>query len=442
MSLWLSSLLDALLLGMGFSIYFILVSSFFQLQIRRKLRMMGTLIGSFVLAYLTVEFIPPVLPRQICLLILFTVLTAVCYRPTPAYCFFSALSFLIITNLAFVITMFGFTAITGQDAADFPFRFYFLTFISRCLSLFLVGIVHLWRKAAGSRKTKSSGKQSHIGFLPWLTLICAVLIYLASIRIPEFSPIMLAYMILLLLSDLCIIILLSLYEQQQQTLAENRVLQLHLDTANSNIAAIKQSYENERRMTHDFQNQIIALRGMLEGGTERSEIVDYLNEISLQSSTASLSITTNRPAADALLNQKYLYARQQKIDFQARLDDLSRFPLPDNALVVLLSNLLDNAVEACQKIPDEKQRRILIKMSVGGNDCLLSVENTVSGPVEIHDNLVDTTKPNPEEHGYGLKNVAAIVERYSGYYTIRCEDGIFIFAAVFPGLSAGNTENA
>ncbi|MCD8127747.1 MAG: ATP-binding protein [Clostridiales bacterium] len=150
-------------------------------------------------------------------------------------------------------------------------------------------------------------------------------------------------------------------------------------------------------------------------------------------STGSLSISTNRPAADALLNQKYLAAIQKEIDFQVRLDDLSCFPLPDNALVVLLSNLIDNAIEACEKDSLSKERRIAIKISVSSTDCILSVENTVAEPVEIHENMVDATKRNPERHGFGMKNIAAIVDAYDGYYTLQCDNNIFQFAAIFPG---------
>ncbi|MCD8085969.1 MAG: GHKL domain-containing protein [Clostridiales bacterium] len=199
------------------------------------------------------------------------------------------------------------------------------------------------------------------------------------------------------------------------------------------ISATTKSYENERRLTHEFQNQIIVIRGMIEDGVDHDQIAAYLDQVAHSTSTGSLSISTNRLAADVLLNQKYLAAVQKEIDFQVRLDDLSCFSLPDNALVVLLSNLIDNAIEACEKDSLRKERKIVIKISVSDTDCILSVENTVAKPVEIHENTVATTKQNPERHGFGMKNIAAIVEAYDGYYTLRCNNNIFQFAAVFPG---------
>ena len=47
-----------------------------------------------------------------------------------------------------------------------------------------------------------------------------------------------------------------------------------------------------------------------------------------------------------------------------RLDDLSKFPLADDELIIVLSNLIDNAIEACEKVSDESKRYVLLKMRV------------------------------------------------------------------------------
>lgn len=271
------------------------------------------------------------------------------------------------------------------------------------------------------------------GIFPFASVLSSLLMYIAAEEAPEIAPTLLFCVILLLVTDIGSILLLSLFEQQQQAAIENNVLHRQLDTPMDSISATTNSYENERRLTHEFQNQIIVIRGMLEDGVDQNQIVAYLNQVAHATTAGSLSISTNRSAADALLNQKYLAAVQKGINFQVRLDDLSCFPLPDNALVVLLSNLIDNAIEACEKDSLNKERRIVIKINVSDTDYILSVENTVAQPVEIHENTVVTTKGNPERHGFGMKNIAAIVESYDGYYTLRCMNNIFQFAAVFPG---------
>lgn len=127
---------------------------------------------------------------------------------------------------------------------------------------------------------------------------------------------------------------------------------------------------------------------------------------------------------------------EKRIDFQVRLDDLSGFPLPDNAFVVLLSNLLDNAIDACDKIADGKEKSVLIKMNVGNEEYLLSVENTVSGPVLIENNRIQTTKAEQTKHGYGMININSIVDTNNGYCTMKCDGKNFRFAATFPGAQS------
>lgn len=110
--------------------------------------------------------------------------------------------------------------------------------------------------------------------------------------------------------------------------------------------------------------------------------------------------------------------------------------MPDNAFVVLLSNLLDNAIDACDKIADGKEKSVLIKMNVGNEEYLLSVENTVSGPVLIENNRIQTTKAEQTKHGYGMININSIVDTYNGYCTMKCDGKNFRFAATFPGAQS------
>lgn len=147
-----------------------------------------------------------------------------------------------------------------------------------------------------------------------------------------------------------------------------------------------------------------------------------------------LYINTHRTAVDITLSHKVPLARDKDIDFQFQLDDLSAFPLPDGALVVVLTNLIDNAMEACEKIPPPDRRRIMLKMKMTRRFGILNIENTTAGPVAIRGNTVATTKADPLSHGYGLKNVAAMLEQSGGMWFIeyRAEDSVFRFCASVP----------
>lgn len=111
------------------------------------------------------------------------------------------------------------------------------------------------------------------------------------------------------------------------------------------------------------------------------------------------------------------------------MNDLSNLPFDTSDIVVLLSNLLDNAIEACQRY--DKGDKTIHVMAVAQQDFFISVRNT-SEPVTIINSSIPTTKPEPQLHGFGLANIRLILEKYSGEYTMFYENGWFQFTADIP----------
>lgn len=111
------------------------------------------------------------------------------------------------------------------------------------------------------------------------------------------------------------------------------------------------------------------------------------------------------------------------------MNDLSSVEINIDALVVLLSNLLDNAIEACLRVKKDPA----IDCSILNDDGLLfiSVSNT-SLPVTIVDDTIPTSKLPKQDHGYGLMIIRHILDQYNAEYTFTYEDGWFHFAAELP----------
>ena len=142
-----------------------------------------------------------------------------------------------------------------------------------------------------------------------------------------------------------------------------------------------------------------------------------------------LLVNTHNPIIDAILNQKGYAAKEQDIDLHFEINDLSDVAIPSVDLTVVISNLLDNAIEACQKL-EKAQRRMTVKAIYNKSDnpptLFFSVENA-SKPVEIFGDHIPTTKPEPELHGFGLPNVMDILHKYDVFYLMDYKDGSFLF---------------
>ena len=97
-------------------------------------------------------------------------------------------------------------------------------------------------------------------------------------------------------------------------------------------------------------------------------------------------------------------------------------------------NLLDNAIEACEKL-EKQERRMAVKAIYNKSDnpptLFFSVENA-SKSVEIFGDHIPTTKPEPELHGFGLPNVMDILHKYGVFYLMDYKDGSFLFCLEWP----------
>lgn len=100
-------------------------------------------------------------------------------------------------------------------------------------------------------------------------------------------------------------------------------------------------------------------------------------------------------------------------------------------LTILISNTLDNAIEACEKLPEE-DRQIFVQVLLEEDVLFYAVRNR-SLPVNVQPGqLPVTTKIPPALHGYGLENVRTTLKKYSSLYAINYADGWFGFATDLP----------
>ena len=230
------------------------------------------------------------------------------------------------------------------------------------------------------------------------------------------------------------ICLLDYSGRRQEAIWENTILRQNLKLESEHIAALEKGYTHQREQTHDFKNQLAVLRSMAGRRVSQEEFEAYLNSVIEIDIPTVLYINTHRTVVDIIVSQKVPLAKDKGIDFQFQLDDLSNFPMTDDTLVVVLTNLIDNAIEACEKIPQKIDRHILLKMKMTNQLGVLNIENTTSGPVVIQDNLVETTKDDPLLHGYGLKSVATMIAQSGGMYFLdyREADKMFCFCASIP----------
>lgn len=192
--------------------------------------------------------------------------------------------------------------------------------------------------------------------------------------------------------------------------------------------ALMKSHEKQRKLTHDFKHHASVVKNLLEMG-EVAQAEDYLEKISHINRINELVVSSGHPIVDTVLNQKYSEAKQQNIEVEFILSDLSNLSLANEDIVILLANLLDNAIEGCMKV--EKTRLIRVRIQKEENAALVvGVGNSAATSLEFNEETIQTDKPDSLLHGYGFQNIREVLLKYDAVPAVECKNGWFQFSTV------------
>ena len=425
---------NILLVAMEFFIFVILTSSFFPIKKNPKKNALCLILG-FVVNYTVITVFANTntalkLALGCCV---YVVMTHILFHPQFVICVATVLIFFSLVNVVDGVFLFGAARLYHASQAELlssPGNYYFIAYSAKIAELFFSAIIHQWGKSRFYHRISTWRDYLRITIFPLTILVCASIMLATFIQHPEVSSYLLICIVFMLLTDVAAIVLLNQFEDQQQELVKAQVLQQELKLSKENVELLADSYANERKMTHDFKNQLFTIQGLLESDGAQATI-EYLNKLTQIKPIHSLPFTTNRSVADVILTQKCAAAKEKHIKLLHKMDDLSVMPIPDDALVVLLANLMDNAIEACEKIADESKREICLKAKTGAAGIVFSIENTVANPVKIKNDYITTTKNNQLRHGFGLQNIISIITKYQGDYVMDYDNGRFIFVVQF-----------
>ena len=188
------------------------------------------------------------------------------------------------------------------------------------------------------------------------------------------------------------------------------------------------SYTTQRRLTHEFTNHIEALTLLLQQG-EYEEAKAYLATVTKIIAAHTTIMNTHNPLLDALLSKKYEEATRKGVMLYFDLPDLRAIPLEKTDLVMVVSNLLNNAIDAAaQADPPE----VYFRMRKTEEELLLSVRNRVREDLDLPDGQLPRSTKKEPGHGIGLWNVTGVLRKYQGEYAISCRDKWFRFTCSVP----------
>lgn len=193
---------------------------------------------------------------------------------------------------------------------------------------------------------------------------------------------------------------------------------------------IADHFDKQRQREHEYKNHISAISALMKEH-KIDELKKYLEKFDDEVTSSKCNMfNTNHTLVNAILDTKYQEAKKKGISFIIlKISDLSGLWIEDEDIVVILYNLLNNAIEACGKC---ENKLIKIKFVIEKGRTVISVMNTYLDPPIIVNGEYQTSKEDAYIHGIGIKNVKNVVDKYGGSYVINDNHNLFQFIIMIP----------
>ena len=308
---------------------------------------------------------------------------------------------------------------------------YLVTVLAKIL-LFMV--VLMVRKIIGGRSSEVLMDIDWLRFIffPVFSIftIIAMIITSGSVKNQRQENVFLVIAFCLAGMNIVVFYLINDILKRETKIRENKIFQIKVQNQTDMYRTISENFAKQRKMTHEYKNQIMCIESLM-AAKNYVELAEYISKVSGHLNTELDYIKTNNVIVDAILNSKYREILDKKIVFIFKINDLSEIGICDEDIIVILSNLLNNAIESCEKCHDKKV--IKLKFVKETDNVIISVKNTYDGELIIEDGEIQTSKNHDiDEHGIGIKNVIEVITKYQGSYVIQNDKKEFYFSIIIP----------
>lgn len=198
----------------------------------------------------------------------------------------------------------------------------------------------------------------------------------------------------------------------------------HAKAQAAHYAVVTKANEDIRKFKHDADNLRIGLAQLLAVGDVQGALEMLGGSMKPQHSEIEPCETGNM-IADALLYEKMTLAETSgiRISFDGVMPTNEQLAPID--LCAILGNALDNAIEACEKLPNAESNVIAVSSELANGYLFLSIVNPVVNDVKIVNNNIATSKGDSIAHGLGLGSIRNAVSKYGGEMRLSCENNLF-----------------
>ena len=183
------------------------------------------------------------------------------------------------------------------------------------------------------------------------------------------------------------------------------------------------------QVIHDVRNHFLLLQ-KYEKEQQWEKLHKYLETISEDLFEDSARSWSGNAIVDMILNSKKVYAESKAIKVKINTEFIPQFSLTNREIISLFGNLLDNAIEACEKM-NVSEKWIEIKIQKHHELLGIEIENSIETKPKEKNSELCSDKTGAGIHGYGVKNIRQFVDKYDGTYSYQIKENSFLTSIVF-----------
>lgn len=273
-------------------------------------------------------------------------------------------------------------------------------------------------------------RQGSVGFkkLPILIFAVTTLVvaYLVNMYMQAFEREVTSARLFNIIADLLLLVCLSDLFRNTRLQRDAEITEQLLLLSEQKHDLTQENIEIINRKCHDLKHQL-DLYGAAPPDADRAE---YLQELKNSIQIYDSSIQTGNKALDAVLMEKSLLFNRFSVDFSYIVDGACLSFMKNSDVFTLFGNALDNAFESLQAEKPEN-RAIVLKVNKHGKLVSICLENFCSRELQFEDGLPVSTKQNNGYHGFGMKSIRYVVQKYKGEMLVYKKERRFVLEILF-----------
>ena len=230
------------------------------------------------------------------------------------------------------------------------------------------------------------------------------------------------------LSGMAVLYAYHIQVKEIQMRFEKDTLRNIMDMQYKNYKLSKESIDIVNQKYHDLKHQI----NLLKSGADSEKAGEYLEQMEREIKIYETQNKTGNKVLDTILTSKSMHCQRHGIELKFMGEGQLLNFMEDMDISALFGNMLDNAIESVVKIKDRQKRLISLHVIQDKQFIRIRTENYCEENVQFQDGIPITTKKDKRFHGYGMKSMKKIVEKYRGSVMAGKTDNWFELKILIP----------